>query len=63
MSTSSIGGAAAAPSGDGHDLPAGGRRLVQQVDGYDMTIVSGVPIFEKGIETGAAGQALVRASA
>ena len=30
------------------DLPAGGRRLVQHVDGYDMTICSGTPIFEKG---------------
>ena len=35
------------------DLPAGGRRLVQHVDGYDMTICSGTPIFEKGEETGA----------
>jgi hypothetical protein len=34
------------------DLPAGGRRLVQHVDGYDMTICSGTPIFEKGEETG-----------
>ncbi len=31
------------------DLPAGGRRLVQSVDGYDMTICSGTPIFEKGV--------------
>jgi N-acyl-D-amino-acid deacylase len=44
------------------DLPAGGRRLVQQVDGYDMTICSGVPIFEKGEETGARPGKLVRSA-
>ncbi len=43
------------------DLPAGGRRLVQHVDGYDMTICSGVPIFERGEETGARPGRLVRA--
>jgi N-acyl-D-aspartate/D-glutamate deacylase len=42
------------------DLPAGGRRLVQHVDGYDMTICSGAPIFEKGEETGARPGQLVR---
>ena len=42
------------------DLPAGGRRLVQHVDGYDMTICSGTPIFEKGEETGARPGKLVR---
>ena len=31
-----------------YDLPAGGRRLVQRVDGYDATLVSGVPVFENG---------------
>ncbi|MCB4823885.1 N-acyl-D-amino-acid deacylase family protein [Roseicella aerolata] len=45
-----------------YDLPAGGRRLVQRVDGYDMTLVSGVPIFEKGEETGARPGRLVRAT-
>jgi len=44
------------------DLPAGGRRLVQHVDGYDMTICSGTPIFEKGEETGARPGKLVRSS-
>ena len=44
------------------DLPAGGRRLVQHVDGYDMTICSGTPIFEKGQETGARPGKLVRSS-
>ena len=45
------------------DLPAGGRRLVQKVDGYDMTICSGTPIFEKGEETGARPGKLVRSQA
>jgi N-acyl-D-amino-acid deacylase len=44
-----------------NDLPAGGRRLVQRVDGYRATIVSGVPIFEDGAETGARPGRLVRA--
>ncbi|SDB46218.1 N-acyl-D-amino-acid deacylase family protein [Belnapia rosea] len=44
------------------DLPAGGRRLIQHVDGYDMTICSGVPIFERGEETGARPGRLVRAT-
>jgi N-acyl-D-aspartate/D-glutamate deacylase len=46
-----------------HDLPAGGKRLVQRVDGYSATIVSGVPIFEKGEDTGARPGRLVRATA
>ena len=45
------------------DLPAGGRRLVQSVDGYDMTICAGAPIFEKGQETGARPGKLVRSAA
>jgi N-acyl-D-aspartate/D-glutamate deacylase len=45
-----------------YDLPASGRRLVQRVDGYDMTLVSGVPIFERGEETGARPGRLVRAT-
>ncbi|TMJ30158.1 MAG: D-aminoacylase [Alphaproteobacteria bacterium] len=44
------------------DLPAGGRRLVQHVDGYDMTICSGTPIFEKGEDTGARPGKLVRST-
>ncbi len=44
-----------------YDLPAGGRRLVQRVDGYDMTMVSGVPVFENGVHTGALPGKLVRA--
>ena len=42
-----------------HDLPAGGRR---RVDGYVATIVSGVPIFENGVYTGATPGKLVRAT-
>jgi N-acyl-D-aspartate/D-glutamate deacylase len=43
------------------DLPAGGRRLVQRVDGYRATIVSGEVTFERGEPTGALPGALVRA--
>src|SRR5436190_18670189 len=35
------------------DLPAGGRRLVQRVDGYRMTVCAGTPVFENGQHTGA----------
>ena len=44
-----------------HDLPAGGKRLVQRADGYVATIVAGMPVFEHGIETGARPGRLVRA--
>jgi N-acyl-D-amino-acid deacylase len=44
-----------------YDLPAGGRRLVQHVDGYKATFVSGVPVFENGQHTGALPGKLVRA--
>jgi N-acyl-D-aspartate/D-glutamate deacylase len=43
------------------DLPAGGKRLVQRVDGYRATVVAGTPIFENGEETGARPGRLVRA--
>jgi N-acyl-D-aspartate/D-glutamate deacylase len=43
------------------DLPAGGRRFVQRVDGYNATFVAGVPIFERGEHTGALPGRLVRA--
>jgi N-acyl-D-aspartate/D-glutamate deacylase len=46
-----------------HDLPAGGKRLVQRVDGYTATIVAGRPIFENGEETGARPGKLVRSNA
>ena len=44
-----------------YDLPAGGKRLVQRADGYTATLVSGVPVFEAGQETGARPGRLVRA--
>jgi N-acyl-D-aspartate/D-glutamate deacylase len=42
------------------DLPAGGRRLVQRVNGYEATIVAGEVTFEDGEPTGALPGALVR---
>ena len=45
------------------DLPAGGRRLVQRVDGYRATIVSGEVTFENGEPTGARPGGLVRGGA
>jgi N-acyl-D-aspartate/D-glutamate deacylase len=45
-----------------HDMPAGGRRFVQRVDGYEATLVAGIPIFECGEYTGALPGRLVRAS-
>jgi N-acyl-D-aspartate/D-glutamate deacylase len=44
-----------------HDMPAGGRRFIQRVDGYEATICAGVPIFERGGHTGALPGKLVRA--
>jgi N-acyl-D-aspartate/D-glutamate deacylase len=44
-----------------YDLPAGGRRLVQRVDGYKATYVAGTPVFENGEHTGALPGKLVRA--
>jgi N-acyl-D-amino-acid deacylase len=44
-----------------HDMPAGGRRFVQHVDGYELTLVAGAPIFERGQATGAMPGKLVRA--
>jgi N-acyl-D-amino-acid deacylase len=44
------------------DLPAGGRRLVQRAEGYDLTIKAGEVIFEKGEHTGALPGKLVRRS-
>ena len=43
------------------DLPAGGRRLVQYVDGYEATICAGQVTFENGKPTGARPGRLVRA--
>jgi N-acyl-D-aspartate/D-glutamate deacylase len=44
-----------------HDMPAGGRRFVQKVEGYEATIVAGAPIFERGEHTGALLGRLIRA--
>ena len=46
-----------------YDLPKNGRRLVQRVDGYRHTFVSGVSTFESGVYTGATPGKLVRARA
>ena len=43
-----------------YDLPVGGRRLLQQIDGYDATIVSGVVTQREGKATGARPGRLVR---
>ena len=42
------------------DLPTGGKRLVQRVDGYRHIIKSGVPTFADGQHTGALPGKLVR---
>ncbi len=42
------------------DLPAGGRRLVQRVDGYRATFVAGVQTYADGKPTGATPGRLVR---
>ena len=44
------------------DLPAGGRRLVQRAEGYEMTIKSGEVIFNNGQHSGALPGKLVRRS-
>ncbi len=43
-----------------HDLPAGGRRLVQRADGYVATLVAGHVTFEHGVPTGERPGRLVR---
>ncbi|WP_285030584.1 amidohydrolase family protein [Mycolicibacterium sp. lyk4-40-TYG-92] len=43
-----------------HDLPAGGKRLVQDASGYDATIVSGTVTRRHGADTGARPGRLVR---
>ncbi len=43
-----------------HDLPTGGKRLVQKVDGYRCIIKSGEPIFRDNQHTGALPGKLVR---
>ena len=43
-----------------YDLPMGGRRLLQEVDGYDATIVSGVVTRRHGEATGRRPGKLIR---
>jgi N-acyl-D-aspartate/D-glutamate deacylase len=43
-----------------HDLPAGGKRLMQKVHGYEATIVSGHMTWRDGQPTGALPGQLVR---
>ena len=43
-----------------HDLPAGGRRLVQRAEGYDFTICAGEVIVEAGVPTEARPGGVVR---
>jgi N-acyl-D-aspartate/D-glutamate deacylase len=45
-----------------YDLPAGGKRLIQRTDGFEATIVSGVPVYRRGEATGALPGRLVRSS-
>ena len=42
------------------DLPAGGRRLMQDAEGYVATIVSGEVTYREGVATGALPGRLVR---
>jgi N-acyl-D-aspartate/D-glutamate deacylase len=44
------------------DLPAGGKRLLQQADGYRATFINGIAITENGQLTGARPGRLVRAT-
>lgn len=43
-----------------YDLPSGGKRLIQTAEGYDATIVSGVPVCRHGQATGALPGRLIR---
>jgi N-acyl-D-amino-acid deacylase len=43
-----------------YDLPAGGRRLIQEIDGYRYTIKSGEVTYENGKPTGVLPGVLVR---
>ena len=43
-----------------HDLPAGGRRIIQRASGYGMTVCGGEVTYEDGEHTGAMPGRLVR---
>jgi N-acyl-D-aspartate/D-glutamate deacylase len=46
-----------------HDLPAGGKRFMQDAKGYRATLVSGEVVAVDGVLTGARPGRLVRAQA
>jgi N-acyl-D-aspartate/D-glutamate deacylase len=43
-----------------HDLPAGGKRLLQDASGYVATLVAGVEVYADGEATGERPGRLVR---
>ena len=43
-----------------HDLPAGGKRFLQKVDGIDHTFVSGVEVASNSESLGATPGSLLR---
>ena len=43
-----------------HDLPGGGKRMVVRSTSIEMTLVNGVPTWEKGALTGAAAGRVLR---
>jgi len=43
-----------------HDLPGGGKRMVKRSRGVELTLVNGVPTWEKGALTGAAAGQVLR---
>ena len=45
-----------------HDLPAGGRRLIQRATGYDLTMIAGEIVSSNGEPTGALPGRLIRAT-
>lgn len=45
-----------------HDMPAGGRRLLQRATGYSATLVNGVVTYRNGEATGALPGRLVRST-
>jgi N-acyl-D-aspartate/D-glutamate deacylase len=45
-----------------YDLPAGGKRLFQEADGYVATICAGEPIYLDGVATGALPGKVIRGS-
>jgi N-acyl-D-amino-acid deacylase len=46
-----------------YDFPAGARRLIQKVDGYKYTIVSGEITYDNGVPTGALPGKVIRPGA